>query len=190
MNEIKLSGKFRGATRKMMTGHRLYTVEFPTGSEELDVFLDEHPDEVLHFDIRPAKKERKRSLSANAYAWVLIGEIARKIKATKAEVYREEIRKLGAGNIIQMDPEAVPAFTKRWESNGLGWLVERVGPCQRVDHNGEVRGGEEILAIYGSSTFTTGEMSDFIDFIIQDCKAMGIPVLTDSEIALLKEEWS
>ena len=47
-----------------------------------------------------------------------------------------------------------------------------------------------VLAIYGSSTFTTSEMSYFIDCIIQDCKALDIPVMSDSEIALLKEEWT
>ena len=66
MDEIKLSGRFRGATNKMMTGRRMYTVEFTSGNEDLDIFLDNHPEELLHFDIRVGKRERTRSLSANA----------------------------------------------------------------------------------------------------------------------------
>ena len=56
--------------------------------------------------------------------------------------------------------------------------------------SGHLEHWEEVLAIYGSSTFTTSEMSYFIDCIIQDAKALGIPVMSDSEIALLKEEWT
>lgn len=191
MNEIKLSGRIKGSTNRMMTGRRLYTVEFASGEEELDVFLDDHQEDLLHFDIRPAKRERLRSLSANAYAWALITEIARATRLTKVEVYREEIRKIGTGDTLQLSPEAVPAFERRWKKNGLGWIVERIGPCRIVDERtGEVEEKEEVLAIYGSSTFDPKEMSQFIDAIIQDCKAIGIPVLSDAEIALLKEEWT
>lgn len=183
MDEIKLSGRFRGATNKMMTGRRMYTVEFTSGNEDLDIFLDNHPEELLHFDIRVGKRERTRSLSANAYAWALITELARKLKLTKEEVYKEEIRGLGIGDQIPIKPEALPEFERRWESHGTGWMVERIGPCTKVNpETGEAEEYIEILAIYGSSTFTTGQMSDFIDKIIRDCHDQKIPVLPIDQI--------
>lgn len=172
-----------------MTGYRHYGFEFTSGSEDLDIFLDEHPDEVLHFDIKAAKRERKRSLSANAYAWTLIDQIARKTQQTKSEVYREEIRKVGTGDVVCLAPELVDEFTRHWSRQGLGFLVERIGPREMIGNDGQFIQGVELLAIYGSSTFTTSEMSHFIDCIVQDCKALHIPVMSDSEIALLKEEW-
>ena len=189
MNEIKVSGSLKGVTNPMMTGYRHYSFEF-RNPEELDLFLEEHKDELLHFDIRTAKRESKRSLSANAYAWVLIDQIARKTRATKEEVYREEIRKTGTGEVLCMPEKAVPTFVKQWSSKGLGFLVERIGPRRIIRDDGHLEHWEEVLAIYGSSTFTTSEMSYFIDCIIQDAKALGIPVMSDSEIALMKEEWT
>ena len=35
---------------------------------------------------------RKRSLSANAYAWVLMDKLAQKLGTTKTAVYREHVR--------------------------------------------------------------------------------------------------
>lgn len=188
MNEIKLSGTPKGATNPMMTGRRFYSFEF-TNPEELDLFLEEHKGETLHFDIRPAKRERKRSLSANAYAWVLIDQIAKKQLLTKEEVYRQEIGKIGSGDIVILAPDTVEEFTRQWTRKGLGWLVQRIGSRRVIQDDGHLKHYEELLAIYGSSTFNTHEMSQFIDCIIQDCKALGIPVMSDSEIALLKEEW-
>ena len=190
MEEIKLSGTFRGKTNPMMTGRRIYSVEFTSGNEDLDIFLDDHPEELLHFDIRPAKKERHRSLSANAYAWALITELARKLKLTKEEVYREEIRGLGIGDVIPILPEALPEFERRWRKHGTGWMVERIGPCQIIDENGEVQERTEVLAIYGSSTFTTRQMSDFIDQIIRDCHEQKIPVLPIDQIEEMKSLWT
>lgn len=41
----------------------------------------------------------------------------------------------------------------------------------------------------GSSEYDTREMSIFLDGIVSEAESLGIPVLSDSELALLKEEW-
>ena len=51
------------------------------------------------------KIKRKRSLDANAYAWVLMNKIAIKIQATAEEVYRQLIAELGAYEIIPVKTE-------------------------------------------------------------------------------------
>jgi len=55
-------------------------------------------DKDKKFEIKEHKE--KRSLNANAYAWVLIGKIAEVVGNTKEEVYREYIKNKGIYRII------------------------------------------------------------------------------------------
>ena len=54
---------------------------------------------------------KKRSLDANAYCWVLIGQLAAKLRITPLEVYREAIRAIG-GNyyVTPIKNDAVPRY--------------------------------------------------------------------------------
>ena len=59
-------------------------------------------------------------------------------------------------------------------------------------HMGECRntpGYHYIRSYYGSSTYTTDEMSRLLDAVIEDCKAQGIETLPPDEIEHLKEMW-
>ena len=46
-------------------------------------------------DIEVKEHKPRRSLDANAYAWVLIDKIAEKTHIKKSEVYRQAIREIG-----------------------------------------------------------------------------------------------
>ncbi|MCX4265995.1 MAG: hypothetical protein OSJ64_04170, partial [Firmicutes bacterium] len=46
-------------------------------------------------DIEIKKYRQKRSLDANAYAWVLIDKIAKVMRIDKKQVYQEAIRNIG-----------------------------------------------------------------------------------------------
>ena len=50
-------------------------------------------DKNKKFEIKPYHK--KRSLNANAYAWMLIGKIADVVRNSKEEVYIEMLKKYG-----------------------------------------------------------------------------------------------
>lgn len=67
----------------------------------------------------------KRSLSANAYAWVLMDKIAKVVRTTKEAVYREIIRKVGSFNVVKVKSFAADRFIERWELNGIGWVAEK-----------------------------------------------------------------
>jgi hypothetical protein len=125
----------------------------------------------------------KRSLSANAYAWVLMDKIAEKLNTFKEDVYREIIKKVGVFEILPIKEIAVDSFIRRWQSKGLGWVCDNLGACKSL------KGFYNIVAYYGTSTYDKKEMARFIDCIIEDAKELGIETKTPNEIAEMKSLW-
>ncbi len=136
------------------------------------------------YELTIKEHREKRSLDANAYAWVLIGKLSESMRIKPIDVYRQAIRDVG-GNYTPccVREKDVARFIKSWESNGLGWPVDDLGPSQ-------VPGCRNLAAYHGSSTYDTQQMSRLIDCIVQDCKALGIETMTPEKLALLKEEWT
>ena len=138
-------------------------------------------DKPLSVEIKQFRKHR--SLDANAYAWVLLGKIAAVVKITPVEAYRHAIKDVGGNyEIVPVKSERAEAWTRIWESHGMGWISEILGDSK---HEGYVN----IISYYGSSTYDTAQMARLIDRIIEDCKALDIETATPAEIALLKEAW-
>ena len=140
------------------------------------------PGETLSLEIkRPTKK---RSLDANAYAWVLIGKMAEATGLSPEEVYRSHIREVGGNyEVVPLRKEAVDTWVRNWGHNGLGWVCDILGDCKKTP------GYVNVMTYYGSSVYDSAQMARLIDHIIQDCKALGIETLTPDELARLKEEW-
>lgn len=132
------------------------------------------------FEIKEHKK--KRSLNANSYAWVLIGKIADAIGNTKEEVYREYIKNKGIYRIITIDEKAAPTFIKVWEDKGLGWICEK--------SETKIAGLIDVIAYYGTSSYNSKQMANFIDYVVAEAKELGIETLTPDEIAKMKTLWN
>ncbi len=123
----------------------------------------------------------KRSLNANSYCWVLIGKIAEVIGNTKEEVYREYIKNKGIYQVITLNSKAVPTFIKLWTEKGLGWL------CETSETN--IQGLTDVVAYYGTSSYNTKQMANFIDYVVEEAKSLDIETLPPSELKSLKESW-
>lgn len=120
---------------------------------------------------------QKRSLSANAYAWVLMDKLADKLKTTKEQVYRQAIDSVGVFEEIKVNtPEAGQRFKRIWMQNGLGWLTKTIDDTT-------------ILAYYGSSTYDSKQMSRLIDFLQEECGQQGIEVRPQWEVDAMLTEW-
>ena len=141
-----------------------------------------HKNKLYDLDVK--EHRRKRSLDANAYAWVLIHKLAEAMKLTPEEVYIQQIPNVG-NNYTPMcvREQDVDRFRKSWMSNGIGWLVKDLGPSN-------VRGCRNLMAYHGSSTYDTAQMSRLIDLLVQDCKALDIETLSEEKLSLLKEGWT
>ena len=140
-----------------------------------------HKGKLCELTVKEYRK--KRSMDANAYAWVLMGKLAQKMGITKEEVYRHYIPDVG-DNFTPMcvRQQDVDRFIRSWGTNGIGWIVENLGFAQTP-------GCRNLLAYHGSSTYDTQQMSRLIDMIVQDCKALDIETLSPEKLEAMKEAW-
>lgn len=138
-----------------------------------------HKDRLYDLEVREHRK--KRSLDANAYAWVLIDKLADAMRITPKEIYRQAIQNIGGNcEVIPIKEEAAERFKQIWENQGLGW------PCVDMGKS-KIPGYRNLRAYYGSSTYDTRQMAQLIDNLVQDCKALDIETLPPDKLALLME---
>ena len=140
-----------------------------------------HKDRLYDLEVKEHRK--KRSLDANAYAWVLINKIADALRITPIEIYRQAIQYIsGNSEIIPIKQEAVEQFKQAWSHNGIGWITRDMGKSK-------IPGYMNLMVYYGSSVYDTKQMSELIDHLVQDCRALDIEIKSDEEIKSLMEAW-
>lgn len=157
---------------------RTLTLQTPDSGEAYKFHATFEPGE---YEIKLSKK--KRSLDANAYAWVLIDKLAEAVRLDKLAVYRDAIKHIGGvSEVVCVQDRAVESLCEKWSKNGLGWQSETFPS--------KIEGCTNVVLYYGSSTYNTAQMSRLIDYVVQDCRAVGVETKPDEEIKSLLEEWN
>lgn len=119
---------------------------------------------------------QKRSLNANAYAWLLMGKIADVVRASKDEIYLEMLRKYGQRTVVSVRSDIdVKGYFKYYESFAVGY----VGDTEFTHYH----------VFKGSSEYDTREMSVLIDGIVSEAEELEIETLPPQEIQRMKEMW-
>lgn len=149
-------------------------------NEDFRQRYDDLRDQTLAVEIK--KYRPRRSLDANAYAWVLIDKLASRLRLPKVEVYRDLIKSIpGVSQTVCIKTDAVDALVSGWGHNGLGWTCDT--------YPSKIKGCTNVILYYGSSTYDSKQMSDLIDLLVEDCIAQGIETATPDELAKYKDEW-
>ena len=138
--------------------------------EELSMYLW-NLDKEKKYEIKEYKQ--KRSLSQNSYAWVLINELANKMRISKEEMYIQLLEDYSQCLMIPVEKGKKP--------NGYFKYYKYIAT---TNINGKEADYYKVFK--GSSEFNTEEMSIFLDGIIQECKQLDIQTLTPQEIALME----
>lgn len=127
-----------------------------------------------------AKKYRaKRSLDANAYAWVLFTKIAEVVRSSKDEIYENMLQKYGH---LYKDDDGYVTITVRADVD----MSKVQGHWKFYKSNGKF---SSYLMIKGSSEYDTAEMAKFIDAVVLEAKELGIETATPDEIERMKTLW-
>ena len=124
------------------------------------------------FEVRDYAK--KRSLTANAYFWVLVNEIANVTKQSKDEIHLQMLKEYGQNEVFSIRSDIdVSRYLKYYEEIGRGKANGKEFTHYRV--------------FKGSSEMDSREMAILIDGVVQEAEQLGIPTLTPNEIARLKQ---
>lgn len=160
-------------------------IDFKSGKPVLTLLINEKSDAGKCFDelrdvekiaVKIDKYREKRSLNANAYAWLLIGKIADDRRLNKDDVYMQMLKRYGQSKVISVESYiSLAGFVKYYEEFGESNLNGKDFKHYRV--------------FKGSSEFDTREMSIFIDGIVSEAQELGINTKTPAQIAEMKSLW-
>lgn len=138
--------------------------------------------EGKEYVIEIKERKKKRSLDANAYAWVLIDKLASQLHESKTDIYRSYIKEIGGNSdTVCVKDEALDRLRNNWERNGIGWQTDTM--------KSKIKGCTNVILYYGSSVYDVSQMQRLIELIEQDCKTFGIETLDDLKLQQLIEEW-
>ena len=89
-------------------------IDFETSKAKISLLLDTKQLDIIEqlknegkLNIDLKKYRKKRSNDANAYTWVLLGELQNVLNIPKEEIYRDLIRNIGSYEIVPVKNEAV-----------------------------------------------------------------------------------
>jgi hypothetical protein len=177
---MKVTGKIVGANIDFRTNKPQLTLEV-NELKDFKLIVDDLKDkDKLTIEVKPFRE--RRSLDANAYAWVLMDRLAEKLGESKIDIYREYVKHIGGNSeVVCVKNSALERLREGWSKNGIGWITDTLPS--------KIERCTNVILYYGSSTYDTAQMSRLLDLIIQDCKEQGIPHETPDEIARLKSLW-
>lgn len=116
---------------------------------------------------------QKRSLTANAYYWVLVNEIANRLRKSNDEVHLQLLKDYGQSRVMSVLADVpIDRYIKYFEQVGTGEVNGKVFNHYRV--------------FMGSSEMDSREMAILIDGTVQEAQQLGIVTLTPDEIANLR----
>ena len=123
------------------------------------------------FEIK--EKKAKRTLTQNAYYWVLLHELAKALKIDNDTAHKMMLERYGVYEVISvLNGIDLTCYFKYFEEIGSGAV------------NGKQFTHYKIFK--GSSQMDSKEFAVLLDGLISDCEELGIPTLTREEIAQLK----
>lgn len=130
------------------------------------------------------KHNPQRSKDANAFCWSLCTDIGNALTPPipKEEVYRRAIREVGEYEPLPIREDAVETFQRRWSTHGVGWFAD-------VIDNSKIHGYKLVFAYYGSSTYDTATMSRLIDYLVDECRQMGLAIPASKEQEEMLKSW-
>lgn len=141
--------------------------------------LQEAANKGKSLDVEIKIHREKRSLDSNAYFWQLIGELAEKLNLSRSELYLHFLKEYGkVFDYLLVVPEAVDRLTEEFRT-----VVEigkgKIGEREAV----------QLQVFYGSSSYTSAEMSRLIKGVVYECELQGIQTKTPEEIADMLSLW-
>lgn len=119
------------------------------------------------------EKKSKRSLTANAYYWSLLNQLASVMRSSSDEVHFMMLRRYGMCEVVSVRSDInIKGYFKYFDIIGQSDLDGKWFTHYRI--------------YKGSSEMDSKEFSILLDGLISECEGVGIPTLTSDEVAKLR----
>ena len=119
------------------------------------------------------EKKSKRSLTANAYYWSLLNQLASVMRLSSDKLHFMMLKRYGVCEVVSVRSDI--------KVDGYFRYYEEIG---KSDLDGKEFTHYKIYK--GSSQMDSKEFSALLDGLISECEDQGIPTLTPDEVAKLK----
>lgn len=181
---MELRGRLIDIVRDVLTNAFRITLEvwqIPSG-------IDALRESDLKISLK--KWRNKRSLTANAYYWVLVAKIADAIHQPQSVVHNVLLRQYGVLDIV--GGETLTVFipdTDEAENEVLRKETYHLRPTSKVidGKKGKLRAYRVML---GSSYYDTKQFSTLLEGAIYECKELGLETLPDDELERMMEDYA
>ena len=168
-----------GLVSKYLNGELGVLINIPNVSEETLSELSKLMEDEKLKTVEIKYKKDKRSLDANAYAWVIMDKIAKKLNTTSEEIYIKMLKRYGVHDFVVAIEKSRSILESGYK------LVEEIKDTEVNEKPAKV-----YKLILGSSKYDTLQMSQFINGIVEDAKLLGIETLTPDELNQMLERWT
>ncbi|MDR1952393.1 MAG: hypothetical protein LBQ37_02615 [Elusimicrobiota bacterium] len=157
---------------------KLIGINKPLGKEVLQITFEVAKSEAVSLaalnnkdcQLKIKKWSNRRSLTANAALWELIGEMSKKLGKDKNEIYLEMLDAYGVFTHIVVKKNAVEKFEREYR------LCKELG---EVNVNGKK--GIQLQCYFGSSSYTVDEFRALLDGVVQEAAQLDIFLFSESE---------
>ena len=179
---MNFTGKLEGLKMDYVT--RKQSLSLEVNEDARDAFQELKDCEKLVIQIK--KYRKKRSLDANAYYWVLITKLARRLELSNPEMHNMCLERYGQLEIMENKAVFVTIPDTEEAENKVRNALD-----YHLQSTSQVRQGVDGLLyrtyrlLRGSHTYNSEEMARLISGLIIMCKDAQIP---DSEIATPEEK--
>ena len=182
------------------------SLAFPSRKAVVTIEVTAAPDQIeelkdIELDVTMSKHRQQRSLDSNAYFWVLVNEIARKLNISDAEVHdkllSENICYIIKDGVLDWDDKTegpdryglLKDGTDYWLCSGATVQMSDTRTGQLLQKNGNTITKLIYWHIKGSHQMDTKEMSRLIESTVQEAKNLGIETATPAELEEMNKRW-
>lgn len=178
---MQLRGTLYGLL-KDIEGNTLITLK--VGKEMPDMSLLEGKD----LDIKIVQHREKRTMTQNAYYWVLLAKLAAKLRISTARLHNMKLREVAPPFVIdgKIAMQPIPD-TDKAANELLEATTYHLKPTSGIIVGNDDAIYRWYVVLRGSSTFDTQEMTVLLDSLIEDCKSYGIETMTPDELEKMRQ---
>ena len=183
----ELTGKLNYNVSFTAKGNPIITLELNERIPALKMVDELHDEKV---SVKVCKHDKKRSLTANSYYWLLLGRLSKALKISNSYCHNLMLRRYGTleefdGQVVYwFIPDTDEASRKADEAEKY-----HIKPTSNVKDGNDGVMYRAYLLLKGSHSYSRKEFSDLLEGLVEECRLQGIETKSKEEIDSLLSQW-